>query len=216
MSQQRGAIVDTPTSSIRVLAVDDHPIMLDGLVAAVDAEPDMQMIAVASCGEEAIRQFRRHQPDVTLMDLEMPGMSGEEAIRAIHDEFPHAVILVLTTFKGDAQALRALKAGARGYLLKGSMRRELVDTIRTLHQGKKSIPRDIAAEIATHAIDERLTSREIGVLRDVAQGHSNKVVADALNISEATVKVHMKSILGKLGADSRTHAVQIALRRGII
>jgi DNA-binding NarL/FixJ family response regulator len=208
--------MDTPVSVIRILAVDDHPIMLEGLSAVIDAEPDMQMVAVASCGEEAVRLYRRHQPDVTLMDLEMPGMSGEEAIRAIHDEFPAAVILVLTTFKGDAQALRALKAGARGYLLKGSMRRELVDTIRTLRQGKKSIPREIAAEIATHAIDERLTSREISVLRDVAQGHSNKMVADALSISEATVKVHMKSILGKLGADSRTHAVQIAQRRGII
>jgi two-component system NarL family response regulator len=208
--------MDTPASVIRILAVDDHPIMLEGLRAVIDAEPDMQMVAVASCGEEAVRLYRRHQPDVTLMDLEMPGMSGEEAIRAIHDEFPAVVILVLTTFKGDAQALRALKAGARGYLLKGSMRRELVETIRTLHQGKKSIPREIAAEIATHAIDERLTSREISVLRDVAQGHSNKRVADALRISEATVKVHMKSILGKLSADSRTHAVQIAQRRGII
>src|SRR6185312_232391 len=208
--------MDTPATVIRVLAVDDHPIMLEGLGAVIDAEPDMQMVAVASCGEEAIHQYRRHQPDVTLMDLEMPGMSGEEAIRAIHDEFPAAVILVLTTFKGDAQALRALKAGARGYLLKGSMRRELIDTIRTLHQGKKSIPREIAAEIATHAIDERLTLREISVLRDVAQGHSNKTVADSLCISEATVKVHMKSILGKLSADSRTHAVQIAHRRGII
>jgi two-component system NarL family response regulator len=208
--------MDTPASVIRILAVDDHPIMLEGLRAVIDAEPDMQMVAVASCGEEAVRLYRRHQPDVTLMDLEMPGMSGEEAIRAIHDEFPAVVILVLTTFKGDAQALRALKAGARGYLLKGSMRRELVETIRTLYQGKKSIPREIAAEIATHAIDERLTSREISVLRDVAQGHSNKRVADALNISEATVKVHMKSILGKLSADSRTHAVQIAQRRGII
>ena len=208
--------MDTPATVIRVLAVDDHPIMLEGLSAVIDAETDMQMVAVASCGEEAIHQYRRHQPDVTLMDLEMPGMSGEEAIRAIHDEFPAAVILVLTTFKGDAQALRALKAGARGYLLKGSMRRELIETIRTLHQGKKSIPREIAAEIATHAIDERLTMREISVLRDVAQGHSNKTVADALCISEATVKVHMKSILGKLSADSRTHAVQIAHRRGII
>jgi two-component system, NarL family, response regulator len=208
--------MDTPATVIRVLAVDDHPIMLEGLGAVIDAETDMQLVAVASCGEEAIHQYRRHQPDVTLMDLEMPGMSGEEAIRAIHDEFPAAVILVLTTFKGDAQALRALKAGARGYLLKGSMRRELIETIRTLNQGKKSIPREIAAEIATHAIDERLTMREISVLRDVAQGHSNKTVADALCISEATVKVHMKSILGKLSADSRTHAVQIAHRRGII
>jgi two-component system NarL family response regulator len=206
----------SPGHVIRVLAVDDHPIMLEGLAAVVEAEDDMLLVATAGSGEEAVRLYRQHQPDVTLMDLEMPGLSGEEAIRAIHDEFPAAVILVLTTFKGDAQALRALKAGARGYLLKGSMRRELIDTIRSLHKGKKSIPHEIAAEIATHAIDERLTGRELSVLRDVAKGHSNKTVAASLSISEATVKVHMKSILGKLDADSRTHAVQIAQRRGII
>lgn len=206
----------SPGHVIRVLAVDDHPIMLEGLAAVVEAEDDMLLVATAGSGEEAVRLYRQHQPDVTLMDLEMPGLSGEEAIRAIHDEFPAAVILVLTTFKGDAQALRALKAGARGYLLKGSMRRELIDTIRSLHKGKKSIPHDIAAEIATHAIDERLTGRELSVLRDVAKGHSNKTVAASLCISEATVKVHMRSILGKLDADSRTHAVQIAQRRGII
>jgi DNA-binding NarL/FixJ family response regulator len=160
--------------------------------------------------------YRQHRPDITLMDLELPGISGEQAIRAIHDEFPDAVILVLTTFQGDAQALRALKAGARGYLLKSSMRRDLIDTIRALHSGKKIIPRGIAAEIADHSIDERLTSRELDVLKYVADGYSNRIVADLLGISEGTVKVHMKSILAKIGATSRTQAVQIALKRGII
>jgi DNA-binding NarL/FixJ family response regulator len=201
---------------IRILAVDDHPMMLEGLAAVIDAEPGMQLVADAASAEDAIVKFRAHRPDVTLMDLELPGMSGEEAIRQIHHEYPDAAILVLTTFKGDAQALRALKAGARGYLLKSSLRRDLIDTIRALHEGKKSVPREIAAEIADHAIDERLTSRELTVLRYVAGGHSNKVVADLLCISEATVKVHMKSILGKLDATSRTHAVQIAQKRGII
>jgi DNA-binding NarL/FixJ family response regulator len=203
-------------SVIRVLAVDDHPIMIEGLTSVIDAEPGMQMVAEASTGEDAIVLFREHRPDVTLMDLELPGISGEQAIRTIHDEFPDAVILVLTTFRGDAQALRALKAGARGYLLKSSLRRDLIDTIRALHSGKKVIPREIASEIADHAIDERLTSRELDVLKCVANGHSNKIVADLLCISEATIKVHMKSILGKLGATSRTHAVQISLKRGII
>jgi two-component system NarL family response regulator len=150
------------------------------------------------------------------MDLELPAMSGEEAIRIIHDEHPGAVILVLTTFKGDAQALRALQAGARGYLLKSSVRRDLIDTIRALHDGKKVIPHEIAADIAEHAIDERLTSREVTVLRYVANGHSNKTVGDLLCISEATVKVHVKNILGKLQAASRTQAVQVAQKRGII
>ena len=208
--------MNTETTVIRVLAVDDHPIMLEGLAAVIEAEGSMQLIAQASTGEEAILQYRKHRPDVTLMDLELPGMSGEEAIRIIHDEHPAAVILVLTTFKGDAQALRALKAGARGYLLKSSVRRDLIDTIRALHEGKRVIPREIAAEIADHAVDERLTSRELIVLKYVANGHSNKVVADLLCITEATVKVHMKNILGKLGASSRTQAVQMAQKRGII
>jgi len=190
--------------------------MLEGLAAVIGTEPSMQLVAEASTGEEAILQYRKYRPDVTLMDLELPAMSGEEAIRIIHDEHPGAIILVLTTFKGDAQALRALQAGARGYLLKSSVRRDLIDTIHALHEGKKVIPREIAAEIADHAIDERLTSREITVLKYVANGHSNKTVGDLLCISEATVKVHVKNILGKLQAASRTQAVQIAQRRGII
>jgi DNA-binding NarL/FixJ family response regulator len=204
------------SAAIRILAVDDHPIMLDGLAAVIGTEPSMQLVAMASTGEEAVLQYRKHLPDVTLMDLELPGISGEEAIRIIHDEHSAAVILVLTTFKGDAQALRALQAGARGYLLKSSVRHDLIDTIRALHEGKKVIPHEIAAEIADHAIDERLTSREMIVLKYVANGHSNRVVADMLCISEATVKVHVKNILGKLGAASRTQAVQIAQKRGII
>jgi DNA-binding NarL/FixJ family response regulator len=208
--------MELETSVIRVLAVDDHPIVVEGLTAVIDAEPGMHMVAEASTGEEAILLYRQHRPDITLMDLELPGISGEQAIRAIHDEFPDAVILVLTTFQGDAQALRALKAGARGYLLKSSMRRDLIDTIRALHSGKKIIPRGIAAEIADHSIDERLTSRELDVLKYVADGYSNRIVADLLGISEGTVKVHMKSILAKIGATSRTQAVQIALKRGII
>lgn len=204
------------TDVIRILAVDDHPIMLEGLAAVIETEPGMQLVAEAGTGEEAILQYRKYRPDVTLMDLELPAMPGEEAIRIIHEEHPAAVILVLTTFKGDAQALRALKAGARGYLLKGSVRRDLIDTIRALHEGKKVIPREIAAEIAHHAIDEHLTSRELSVLKYVANGHSNKIVADLLCITEATVKVHMKNILGKLAVSSRTQAVQIAQKRGII
>jgi DNA-binding NarL/FixJ family response regulator len=201
---------------IRILAVDDHPIMLDGLAAVLEIEPDMKLVATAGSGEEAIEQYRKHLPDVVLMDLELPRMSGEQAIRALHEEFPGVVILVLTTFRGDAQALRTMKAGARGYLLKSSVRHDLIDTIRTMHGGKRVIPREIAAAIADHAIDEDLTSRETTVLKHVAKGLPNRNVAELLRISEATVKVHMKNILGKLGAISRTQAVQIAQKRGII
>ncbi|GLQ99334.1 response regulator transcription factor [Dyella mobilis] len=208
--------MNSPDPIIRILAVDDHPIMLDGLAAVLEIEPDMKLVATAGSGEEAIEQYRQHLPDVVLMDLELPGMSGEEAIRALHEEFPSVVVLVLTTFRGDAQALRTMKAGARGYLLKSSVRHDLIDTIRTMHAGKRVIPREIAAAIADHAIDEDLTSRETTVLKHVANGLPNRNVAELLRISEATVKVHMKNILGKLGAISRTQAVQIAQKRGII
>ncbi|MBD8880827.1 MULTISPECIES: response regulator transcription factor [Rhodanobacter] len=208
--------MSSPDPIICILAVDDHPIMLDGLAAVLEIEPDMKLVATAGSGEEAIEQYRKHRPDIVLMDLELPGMSGEEAIRTLHEEFPAVVILVLTTFRGDAQALRTMKAGARGYLLKSSVRHDLIDTIRTMHSGKRVIPREIAAAIADHAIDEDLTSRETTVLKHVASGLPNRNVAELLRISEATVKVHMKNILGKLGAISRTQAVQIAQRRGII
>lgn len=201
---------------IRILIADDHPLLREGLVAVIEQEDDMQLVAEACDGRDALEKFRQHRPDVTLMDLEMPVMSGTDAIEAIRREFEHAVIMVLTTYKGDAQALRALKAGARGYMLKSAARSELVNTIRLLHAGKRCIPPEIANEIANHAVDESLTQRETTVLKCVAAGKSNKVIARELLISEDTVKVHMKSILSKLGATARTHAVAIALRRGII
>jgi len=208
--------MNTVSPPIRILIADDHPLLREGVAAVLEQEQDMQLVAEACDGLEAVEQFRVHRPDVTLMDLEMPGMGGIEAIEVIHKEFERAVILVLTTYKGDAQALRALKAGAQGYMLKSAVRKELVDTIRSLYAGKRCIPPDIANEIASHAIDDSLTQRETTVLRCVAAGQSNKVIARELSISEDTVKVHMKSILSKLGATARTHAVAIALRRGII
>jgi len=202
--------------AIRILIADDHPLLREGVAAVLEQEQDMELVAEASDGLEAVDQFRHYRPDVTLMDLEMPGMGGIEAIQAIRKEFEHAVIMVLTTYKGDAQALRALKAGAKGYMLKSAVRKELVDSIRLLHAGKRCIPAEIATEIASHAVDDALTLREMAVLKCVAAGQSNKVIARELSISEDTVKVHMKSILSKLDARARTHAVTIALRRGII
>ena len=203
-------------SSIKVLTVDDHPVLREGIAAVLGSEDDLELIAEASNGKEAVAQFRTHRPDVTLMDLQMPDMGGIEAIQAIRKDFPNARIIVLTTYKGDAQAVRAFKAGAFGYLLKNMLRKELVETIRAVHAGKKRIPPEIAMEMAEHHSDDALTEREIEVLLDVAAGNSNKMIASHLVVSEETVKAHMKNILSKLGANDRTHAVTIALKRGII
>jgi DNA-binding NarL/FixJ family response regulator len=203
-------------SVIRILSVDDHPMLREGIAALVASQPDMKLVAEASTGNEALEQFRKHRPDITLMDLQMPGMDGIDAMLAICSEFPEARIIVLTTYKGDVQVLRALKAGARAYLLKGLLRKELLETIRAVHAGKKHISPEVAAELADHAADDTLTLREIDVLRLIAGGNANKLVADQLSITEETVKGHVKNILSKLGASDRTHAVTIALKRGII
>jgi DNA-binding NarL/FixJ family response regulator len=204
------------TKKIKVLAVDDHPLLREGIAAVMAGEPDIELVAEATCGQEAIELFRLHRPDVTLMDLQMPGMSGIEAITAIRGEFPSARFIVLTTYQGDVQALRALKAGAAGYLLKNMLRKELLETIRIVHSGKRRIPPEIAAELADHVTDDSLSDREVEILRLVATGNSNKIIASQLIVSEATVKGHMKSILSKLGANDRTHAVTIAMKRGFI
>jgi DNA-binding NarL/FixJ family response regulator len=201
---------------IRILTVDDHPLLRKGIAALVNAESDLKLIAEASNGKEAIDAFRSNQPDVTLMDLQMPEMDGLQAIHAIRREFPEARIIVLTTYSGDMQVLRALKAGARGYILKGQVHKELLDTIRAVHAGKKRIPPEIAAELADHATDDPLTEREIDVVKLIAAGNSNKQIADRLSIGEATVKSHVTNILSKLGANDRAHAVTIGLKRGII
>ncbi len=201
---------------IRILTVDDHPLLREGIAAVLANETDMVIVAEAANGREAVEQFRAHRPDVTLMDLQMPDMNGTDAILAIRKDYPDARIIVLTTYSGDAQAVRALKAGASGYLLKNMVRKELVETIRSVHGGKKRIPPEIAVEMAEHHMDDALTEREIEVLREVAAGNANKVVALRLAVSEETVKAHMRSILSKLGANDRTHAVTIALKRGII
>ena len=208
--------MSTVPKPIRVLTVDDHALLREGIAALVNAEPDMTLVAEASTGQEAIEQFRVHRPDVTLMDLQMPGLNGIEAIINICSEFPNARIIVLTTYSGDMQVLRALRAGARGYILKGHVHRELLETIRAVHAGKKRIPPEVAAELADHAGDEGLTAREINVLRLIAAGNANKLIADQLSISEETVKSHITNILSKLGANDRTHAVTIGLSRGII
>jgi len=188
----------------------------EGIAAVLANEEDMLLVAQASNGREAVEQFRTHRPDVTLMDVQMPEVNGIDAILKIRAEFPEARIIVLTTYTGDAQAARAFKAGAAGYLLKNMVRKELIDTIRTVHAGKKRIPAEVAVEMAQHHSDDALTEREIQVLRQVAAGNANKMVAQLLHVSEETIKAHMKSILSKLGANDRTHAVTIAVKRGII
>lgn len=203
-------------SLIRILTVDDHALLRKGIAALVNAEADMELIAEASNGQEAIEMFRTYRPDLTLMDLQMPGMNGTEVIARIQGEFPEARIVVLTTYCGDTQVLRALKAGARGYILKGHVHRELLDIIRAVHAGQKRIPPEIAAELAQYAADDALSPREIDVLRLIAAGNSNKLIADQLAIGEATVKSHVTNILSKLGANDRAHAVTIGLKRGII
>jgi DNA-binding NarL/FixJ family response regulator len=204
------------TRPIRVLAVDDHSLLRDGIAKLLAAQPDMELVAEASNGREAIEQFRIHKPDVILMDLQMPEVNGVDAIIAICGEFPRARIIVLTTYTGDVQVLRALKAGARGYLLKNLLRKELLETIRLVHAGQKRIPPDVASELAEHATDESLSEREMEVLRLISGGNANKEIAAQLSITEETVKGHVKNILSKLGANDRTHAVTIGLKRGII
>jgi DNA-binding NarL/FixJ family response regulator len=201
---------------ITVLAVDDHPLFRSGIVAVLHEEPDIVVVGEASNGKEAIERFPVHRPNVTLMDLQMPVMDGIDAMTAIRAEFPAARFVALTTYRGDVQVLRALKAGATGYLLKSTLREELADTIRAVHAGRRWVPSEIGAEIIEHVAEDALSNREIEVLRRIARGTSNKIIAEQLAISEATVKSHVKSILSKLQANDRTHAVTIALKRGFI
>jgi len=208
--------VSDGSAQIRILAVDDHVLVRQGISVLIGTEPDMTLVAEASNGREAIQQFRAHRPDVTIMDLQMPEMNGLDAIIAIRGEFPEAKIIVLTTYKGDVQILRALKAGARGYLLKNTIHRELLDTIRAVHAGEKALSPEASYEIAEHATDDALTPAEINVLRLIAAGNANKQIADQLSITEETVKGRVKNILSKLGASDRTHAAMIGLKRGII
>jgi DNA-binding NarL/FixJ family response regulator len=204
------------SAQIRVLAVDDHVLVKQGIAVLIGTERDMTLVAEASNGREAIQQFRAHRPDITLMDLQMPEMDGLDAIIAIRAEFSDAKIIVLTTYRGDVQILRALKAGARGYLLKNTIHKELLDTIRAVHAGKKALSPEASYEIAEHATDDALTPAEINVLRLIAAGNANKQIADQLKITEETVKSRVKSILSKLGANDRTHAAMIGMKRGII
>jgi len=201
---------------IRILAVDDHPILRQGIVGLIADESDMTLVAEAANGREAIQQFRTHRPDVTLMDLQMPEMNGLDAMIAIRGEFPDARIIVLTTYTGDVQATRALKAGARAYLLKNSLHKELLDTIRAVHAGRKTLSPEVSFELAEHSAEELLSAAEVRVLRLIAEGNSNKEIAALLSVTEDSVKGQVRNILSKLGANDRTHAVTIGIKRGII
>ena len=208
--------MDADGGHIRILSVDDHPLLREAVAALLGTQPDMTLVAEASNGREAIEQFRIHRPDVTLMDLQMPIMDGVDAMIAICGEFPGARVIVLTTYAGDVQVYRALKAGARAYLLKSLVRKDLLDIIRQVHAGQKRIPPEVAAALAEHACDDGLSLREIEVLRLISGGNANKEIAFQLSITEETVKGHMKSIFNKLGVHDRAHAVVVGLKRGII
>jgi len=209
-------LIDRQSPRISILSVDDHPLLREGIAAIINSQPDMTLTAVASTGKEAIQRFREHQPDVTLMDLRLPDVTGIDALIAIRTEFPEARVIMLTTFNGDVDIQRSMKAGAAGYLLKNTPRKELIEAIRTVHSGRKSVPPEVAAQIGEHFGAEVLTGREVDVLRQLASGNRNRDIAGHLFISEETVKVHVKHVMEKLGASDRTQAVAIAARRGII
>ncbi len=209
-------LMTTGPNSIRILAVDDHPLFRSGIAALLATQPDMSLVAEASNGREAIERFRAHRPDITLMDLQMPEMNGLDAMIAIRDEFPEARIIVLTTYTGDIQVMRAMKVGARAYLLKSLLDKELLETIRAVYAGKKTLSPEASFELAEHATDDALTPGEVEVLRLIAAGNANKQIAAELPITEETVKGRVKNILSKLGANDRTHAAMIGVKRGII